>query len=117
MCARTKLQCPFGCASLGIEGVEFSGKTGSAQRVSNDLQKSGLLDKDETSDNGWFVGFAPRQNPEVVVAVLLEGGEHGALAAPVARDVIKSYFDKKIRVTQSQPTLPAPLALLRPPHK
>ena len=104
-------------AASRIEGVEFSGKTGSAQRVSNDLQKSGLLDKDETSDNGWFVGFAPRQNPEVVVAVLLEGGEHGALAAPVARDVIKSYFDKKIRVTQSQPSLPAPLALLHPPGK
>jgi penicillin-binding protein 2 len=103
-------------AGARIEGVEFSGKTGSAQRVSNDLQKSGLLDKDETSDNGWFVGFAPRQNPEIVVAVLLEGGEHGALAAPVARDVIKSYFDKKIRVTQQQLTLQPPLALLHPPR-
>jgi penicillin-binding protein 2 len=101
-------------AGARIEGVEFSGKTGSAQRVSNDLRKSGLLDKDDTSDNGWFVGFAPRQNPEIVVAVLLEGGEHGALAAPVARDVIKSYFDKKIRVTQ-QTNLQPPLALLHPP--
>ena len=104
-------------AGARIEGVEFSGKTGSAQRVSNDLRKSGLLDKDEVTDNGWFVGFAPRQNPEVVVAVLLEGGEHGALAAPVARDVIKSYFDKKLRITQSQPTLPTPLALFRPPQR
>ncbi len=103
-------------AGARIEGVEFSGKTGSAQRVSNDLRKSGLLDKDQTSDNGWFIGFAPRQNPEIVVAVLLEGGEHGALAAPVARDVIKSYFDKKIRVTQ-QTTLQPPLALLHPPGR
>ncbi|MSV36167.1 MAG: penicillin-binding protein 2 [Bryobacterales bacterium] len=103
-------------AGSRIEGVEFSGKTGSAQRVSIDLRKSGLLDKDDTSDNGWFVGFAPRQNPEIVVAVLLEGGEHGALAAPVARDVIKSYFDKKIRVTQQQLTLQPPLALLHPPR-
>ena len=102
-------------AAARIEGVEFSGKTGSAQRVSNDLRKSGLLDSDDDKDNGWFVGFAPRQNPEIVVAVLLEGGEHGALAAPVARDVIKSYFDKKLRMTQASPVAP-PLALLRAPR-
>ena len=101
-------------AAARIEGVEFSGKTGSAQRVSNDLRKSGLLDSDEDKDNGWFVGFAPRQNPEIVVAVLLEGGEHGALAAPVARDVIKSYFDKKLRLTQAAPKQ-TPLALLHAP--
>jgi penicillin-binding protein 2 len=101
-------------AAARIEGVEFSGKTGSAQRVSNDLRKSGLLDQDEDKDNGWFVGFAPRQNPEIVVAVLLEGGLHGALAAPVARDVIKSYFDKKLRLTQASPVTP-PLALFRAP--
>jgi penicillin-binding protein 2 len=101
-------------AAARIEGVEFSGKTGSAQRVSNDLRKSGLLDSDDDKDNGWFVGFAPRQNPEIVVAVLLEGGEHGALAAPVARDVIKSYFDKKLRMTQTSLQQP-PLALFKLP--
>jgi penicillin-binding protein 2 len=102
-------------AAARIEGVEFSGKTGSAQRVSNELRKSGKLDADDSKDNGWFVGFAPRQNPEIVVAVLLEGGEHGALAAPVARDVIKSYFDKKIRITQKSQQGATPLALLRRP--
>src|SRR5579871_317465 len=79
--------------SAHIEGVTLSGKTGSAQRVSNDLRKSGKLEKDEDKDNGWFVGFAPRENPEIVVVALLEGGEHGALAAPIVRDIIKSYFD------------------------
>jgi penicillin-binding protein 2 len=103
-------------AAARIEGIEFSGKTGSAQRVSNDLRKSGVLDADEAKDNGWFVGFAPRQNPEIVVAVLLEGGEHGALAAPVARDVIKSYFDKKLRISRTSPVQP-PLALLQPPRR
>ena len=98
-------------AASRIEGIEFSGKTGSAQRVSNDLRKSGKLEKDEDKDNGWFVGFAPRQNPEIVVAVLLEGGEHGALAAPVARDIVKAYFDKKARISKKlEPE--APLALL-----
>jgi len=103
-------------ASARIEGVEFSGKTGSAQRVSNDLRKSGLLGKDDDKDNGWFVGFATRQNPEIVVAILLEGGEHGALAAPAARDIIKSYFDKKLRITEAASKQP-PLALLRPPGR
>jgi penicillin-binding protein 2 len=83
-----------------------SGKTGSAQRVSNDLRKSGKLEKGELEDNGWFVAFAPRENPEIVIAVFLEGGEHGNLAAPTARDVIKAYFDKKVRLSKlTQPTL------------
>ena len=80
------------------------------------MRKSGKLDEDEDKDNGWFVGFAPRENPEIVVAVLLEGGEHGALAAPIARDVIKAYFDKKARTTTKlEPE--TPLALLTAPRR
>ena len=98
--------------SAAIPGITVSGKTGSAQRVSNDLRKSGKLDKGELADNGWFVAFAPRDNPEIVVAVLLEAGEHGNLAAPTARDVIKAYFDKKTRLSRNnQPAL----ALIRRP--
>jgi penicillin-binding protein 2 len=98
--------------SAAIPGITVSGKTGSAQRVSNDLRKSGKLEKGELADNGWFVAFAPRDNPEIVVAVLLEAGEHGNLAAPTARDVIKAYFDKKARLSRNnQPAL----ALIRRP--
>ena len=58
------------------------------------------------------MAFAPRENPEIVLAVLLEGGEHGGLAAPTARDVIKAYFDKKTRLSKlAQPSL----ALIRRP--
>jgi penicillin-binding protein 2 len=53
-------------------------------------------------DNAWFVGFAPRDNPEIVVAALFEHGGHGQFAAAIVRDVIKAYFDKKERVTQLQ---------------
>ena len=49
-------------------------------------------------DNAWFVGFAPCDNPEIVVAALFENGEHGQLAAPIVRDVLKAYFDKKARL-------------------
>jgi hypothetical protein len=49
-------------------------------------------------DNAWFEGFAPRVNPEIVVVALFEHGEHGQFAAPIVRDVIKAYFDKKARM-------------------
>lgn len=78
-----------------LSGIELCGKTGSAQVISEQgLQRAGK--KAELKDNAWFVGFAPRQNPEIVVSVLVQGGEHGgAAAAPIARDVIKAYYDKK----------------------
>ncbi len=80
-----------------LPGISVCGKTGSAQRVSN---QSGLGHK--LKDNAWFVAFAPCEAPEIVVSVLWEGGEHGMLAAPIARDVMKAYFDKKARLTRQQ---------------
>ncbi len=78
-----------------LSGIELCGKTGSAQVISEEgLKRAGK--KAELKDNAWFVGFAPRQNPEIVVSVLVQGGEHGgAVAGPIARDVIKAYYDKK----------------------
>jgi hypothetical protein len=55
----------------------------------------GASEKDLYKDNGWFVGVSPRRNPEIVVACLFEGGEHGALAAAVATKVIKAYVEKQ----------------------
>ncbi len=99
-----------------IDGLTVSGKTGSAQRVSNELKKSGKIaaDADEFKDNGWFVGFAPRDNPEIVVVGLIESGLHGTSVAPIVRDVIKAYFDKRVRIT----ALPKPpeVALFRKPQ-
>ena len=46
---------------------------------------------------GWFVGFTPRRNPDVIVCALFEGGEHGRLAARLATQVIKAYVDKQRR--------------------
>ena len=88
-----------------IPGIELCGKTGTAQLASNELVKSGRLGE-ELKDNSWFVGFAPRQDPEIVVVALFEGGLHGNLSAPIVRDVIKAYFDKKAR-TAPPPTLAA----------
>jgi penicillin-binding protein 2 len=78
-----------------LPGIELCGKTGSAQVISNQgLARTGK--QAALKDNAWFVGFAPRQNPEIVVSVLVQGGQHGATAAaPIARDVVKAYYDKK----------------------
>jgi penicillin-binding protein 2 len=76
-----------------IPGLDVCGKTGSAQVVSNEYAKT----HKDVKDNGWFVGFAPCYKPEIVVSVLWEGGVHGMYAAPMARDVMKAYFDKKLR--------------------
>ena len=56
------------------------------------------------------MGFAPRRNPEIVVAVLVQGGGFGAeSAAPIARDIVKAYYDKK------QGNAPQQLATQAPP--
>ena len=89
-----------------IEGVELCGKTGTAQLVSFDTLRRGIRPARNVTENSWFVGYAPRDNPEIVVAVLVEHGEHGSTAAaPVARDIVKVYFDKKGRRDKRQFTV------------
>jgi penicillin-binding protein 2 len=101
--AMANVVTPIGTAgSARLPGVDFAGKTGSAQTVSNQLKaKMSAKEKAAFKDNGWFVGVTPRRNPEVVVACLFEGGEHGALAARVAAKVIAAYVAKR-RKTEVQ---------------
>ncbi len=64
-----------------ISGISVAGKTGTAENETN-------------RDHAWFVGFAPADNPQIAVAVLLEydGGAGGSNAAPIARNVISKYL-------------------------
>jgi penicillin-binding protein 2 len=80
--------------------IEVCGKTGTAQLASNDYMKAGGGGGEDMRDNAWFVGFAPRDNPEIVVVALFEHGGHGQYAAAIVRDVLKAHFDKKERLTQ-----------------
>ena len=50
----------------------------------------------EYKSTAWFVGYAPSDKPEIVVAALVQRGEHSAVAVPIVREVIKAYFDKKL---------------------
>jgi penicillin-binding protein 2 len=98
--AMARVLLPEGTApSAHIPGIDIAGKTGSAQIVSLALRAKHEND-DNFAQNGWFVGFTPRRNPEIIVCVLFEGGEHGKLAARLATQVIKAYVDKQSR----QPT-------------
>jgi penicillin-binding protein 2 len=91
--------------------LEVCGKTGTAQLASNEFLKGTAAGQSPNmKDNAWFVGFAPRQAPEIVVVALFEHGEHGQLAAPIVRDVLKAYFDKKARLVASAASAPRPLA-------
>ena len=78
---------------IKLQNVDFSGKTGTAQVESFDLQNK--LGK-KLKENGWFVGLAPRRNPEIIVATLVQAGGWGSTSAgPIVRDVVKAYYDKK----------------------
>lgn len=71
-------------ASAALRGVELAGKTGTAQSGKK-LGKTEL-------DHAWFVGFAPAENPKIVVAVMLEFGGHGTRAARIASAIISKYL-------------------------
>jgi penicillin-binding protein 2 len=99
--AMTKVLLPGGTApSAAVPGVDIAGKTGSAQVVSLALRAK-YKNSEEFAQNGWFVGFTPRRNPDIVVVSLFQGGEHGKLAARLATQVIKAYVEKRRKMQPS----------------
>jgi penicillin-binding protein 2 len=83
-------------APAHLEGIDFAGKTGTAQVVSHSAGMTSLGIGKERA-NAWFVGMAPRRNPDIVVAVLWEHGGWGAGSAPVAAQVINAFVTKQRR--------------------
>lgn len=85
-----------------IEGKDVAGKTGTAQVISNENKPAAQAaaraagrDPSIFEDHGWFVFFAPRDNPEVAGVVFTEHSKHGYLSAPIAKHVMETYFAKK----------------------
>jgi penicillin-binding protein 2 len=104
-------------AAAHLEGIDFAGKTGTAQVVSHSAGATSLGSGAERA-NAWFVGMAPRRNPDIVVAVLSEHGGWGAeAAAPLAAQVINAFVTKQrkhdgnIRPEVPQPQQPKPAVL------
>ncbi len=78
-----------------IESIDISGKTGTAQVVGRSKDRG--LSEEELShrlkSHAWFVAYAPSADPKIAVSVIVEHGGHGSsAAAPIAKEVIKTYF-------------------------
>jgi penicillin-binding protein 2 len=89
-----------------IDGYDVAGKTGTAQVISNQGRLVSKSNKD-LRDNGWFVFFAPRDNPQIAGAIFLEHGMHGPNAAAVTRHILDTFFAKQ----EGRPLPTAPLDL------
>lgn len=70
-------------AASRIEGLTMAGKTGTAQNGT---------EAEHRPDHAWFVGFAPADNPKIVVAVMIEFGGHGTRSAPIAAKIIEHFL-------------------------
>jgi penicillin-binding protein 2 len=89
-----------------IAGRDVSGKTGTAQVISLSGAKTARARMD-VRHHGWFVFFAPRDNPEIAGVVFAEHAEHGSSAAPIAKYAMETFFAKKDG--RPLPTLEMPL--------
>jgi cell division protein FtsI/penicillin-binding protein 2 len=71
-------------AGSRIEGVVLAGKTGTAQ---SNVFKAGV-----ELNQAWFAGFAPADDPKIVVVVMLEFGGHGTRAAHIASSIVEHFL-------------------------
>jgi penicillin-binding protein 2 len=78
-----------------IPGRDVSGKTGTAQVISNEGRARARGTTRDLRDHGWFVFFAPKDKPEIAGVIFGEHNLHGYLGAPIAKHVIETYFAKK----------------------
>jgi penicillin-binding protein 2 len=85
-----------------IDGLTFAGKTGTAQVVRQSGGGFAYHSNKELQDHAWFVAFAPYEDPEIAICVLIEHGVHGSTAAaPIARKLIEYYFAPEIERRRS----------------
>jgi len=78
-----------------IRGLEYAGKTGTAQVVARPGDDEPIEEEREERhrNHALFVAYAPSENPKIAVAVVIEHGESGSrAAAPVAREMIKAFL-------------------------
>jgi penicillin-binding protein 2 len=89
-----------------IAGHDVSGKTGSAQVISNTGRAAAKTTKN-LRDHGWFVFFAPRDDPKIAGVVFAEHGIHGGNAARMAHHILDTFFAKQ----EGRPLPPPPTDL------
>ena len=98
-----------------LDHIAVAGKTGTAQvgrqaKIESDVEIEGW---DTTQDHAWFAGYAPAQDPKiVVVALVVHGGTGADAAAPIVMTVIEHYLGDTTSETESRPRgygVPPPL--------
>jgi penicillin-binding protein 2 len=89
-----------------VVGFDVAGKTGTSQVISNAGRVAAARSGKDLRDNGWFVFFAPRDNPEIAGVVFLEHGVHGPNAARVARHILATFYAKKLGKPLPPPPTP-----------
>jgi penicillin-binding protein 2 len=93
-----KVMMPGGTGVASQRGAEYqiAGKTGTAQVFTvGQNQNYKLMEAqlhERLLDHGWFIAFAPAENPKIAVAVLIENGKHGTAASPIARRVLDQFL-------------------------
>lgn len=96
--------------------VEMAGKTGTSQVMSFSADQIYIECTNRPKHHrhhGWFIGYAPADNPEIAFGVLSEHACHGSNAAPVAKEIVKAYVAKYhpdwlSRVPEKKPRAPEP---------
>jgi penicillin-binding protein 2 len=92
-------QSPIGTAyAARLQNIDFAGKTGTAQVVNHSFGALKLSSDISQRANAWFVGVAPRRNPDIVVVVFWQHGGWGAGSASIAGKVIQAFVDKQRRL-------------------
>ena len=82
-------------SSLRVEGIDICGKTGTAENFAKINGK-----REQLKDHSIFVAFAPKDNPKIAIAILVENGGFGAtIAGPIASLMIEKFLRKKITRT------------------
>lgn len=95
-------QEPIGTAySSRLAGIDFAGKTGTAQVVSQNFGMDKISSNMATRPNAWFVGLAPRRNPDIIVVVFWQHGGWGTDVAHIAAQVIDAYVTKQRRLNHN----------------
>ena len=81
--------------AANIPGQAICGKTGTAQVITKENPNyKNLVKEKRFRPHSWFASFAPRDNPRIAMVVLVEnGGDGGAVAAPLAQKIYRWYFD------------------------
>jgi penicillin-binding protein 2 len=89
----------------GLPGIDFGGKTGTAQVVGHDTK---VAKTHATLPNVWFVGVTPTHNPELVVAVLWQNGSFSYYPARIGARVVAAYIEKQRRLAHNLMPVKAP---------